>query len=149
MVESIVLERLKGKIIIFDHQFGFRERHSTDVCCDVLKKVVSHYQNNNSYVFLKFLDMSKAFDYVNYGKPFLRLLNEDVDVYLVRLLATWYSSEKMCVCWNNVCSESFGRRLSNSVRQGSSSSPFLYSYYVNGMINTISMLGKESKFKSV
>ena len=36
MVESIVLERWKGKIVISDHQFGFKERHSTDVCCDVL-----------------------------------------------------------------------------------------------------------------
>ena len=80
MVESIVLERLKGKIVISDHQFGFRERHSSDVCCDILKKVVSHYQDNNSYVFLTFLDMSKAFDYVNYWKLFLRLLNEDVNV---------------------------------------------------------------------
>ena len=25
MVESIILERLKGKIVISDHQFGFRE----------------------------------------------------------------------------------------------------------------------------
>ena len=60
------------------------------------------------------MDMSKAFDYVNYWKLVLRLLNEDVDVYLVRLLATWYSSEKMCASWNNVCSESF--RRSNGVR---------------------------------
>ena len=70
VVESIVLERLKGKIVISDHQFGFRERHSTDVCCDVLKKFVPHYQNNNSYVFLTFLDMSKAFDYVTIGSCF-------------------------------------------------------------------------------
>ena len=140
MVKSIILERLKGKIVISDYQCGFRERYSTDICCDVLKKVVLHYQNNNSYVFLTFLDILKAFDYVNYWKLFLRLLNEDVDVYLVHLLATWYSSEKMCVCWNYVCSESFER--SNGVRQGSPLSPFLYSYYVNGMINTISMLRK-------
>ena len=53
----------------------------------------------------------------------------------------------MCVCWNNVCSESFGR--SNGVRQGSPLSPFLCSNYVNGMINTISMLGKGCKFKGV
>ena len=77
----------------------------------------------------------------------MRLLNEDVDVYFVRLLATWYSSEKMCASWNNVCSESFGR--SNGVRQGSPLSSFLYCYYVNGMINTISMLGKGFKFKGV
>ena len=64
MFESIVLERLKGKIVIIDHHFGFRERHSADVCCDVLKKVISHYQNNSSYVFLTFVDMSKEFDYV-------------------------------------------------------------------------------------
>ena len=35
------------------------------------------------------------------------------------------------------------------MRQGSPLSPFLYSYYVNGMINTISMLGKGSKIKGV
>ena len=144
MVESIILERLKGRIVISDHQFGFRERRSTDVCCDVLKKVLSHYQNNNNNVFLTLLDKS---NYVNYWKLFLRLLNEDVDVYLVRLLATWYSSEKMCVCWNNVCSESFG--CINGVRKGSPLSPFLYSYYVNDIINTISMLEKGWKFKDV
>ena len=35
------------------------------------------------------------------------------------------------------------------MRPGSPLSPFLYSYYVNGMINTISMLGKGSKIKGV
>ena len=53
----------------------------------------------------------------------------------------------MCASWNNFCYESFGR--SNGVRQGSPLSPFLYSYYVNGMINMISMLGKGCKFKGV
>jgi hypothetical protein len=141
------LDRLKEKIVISDYQFGFREKHSTDICSGVLKDVVSHYQLNNSYVFLTFLDMSKAFDYVNYWRMFSRLINDGVDMYLVRLLVEWYSGEKMCVHWNGVNSECFSRN--NGVRQGSPLSPFLFSYYVDNMIRGISKYGKGCKYRGV
>lgn len=48
---------------------------------------------------------------------------------IIRLLAYWYSNQKMHVKWGNTISSSFG--VSNGVRQGGLLSPVLFNLYVN------------------
>ena len=44
----------------------------------------------------------KVFDKVNYWKLFSMLLDDDIVVEMVKLLAFWYSRQEMCVKWNSV-----------------------------------------------
>ena len=46
-------------------------------------------------VFAGFVDLTKAFDRVNYWKLFNQLISEGVDVYLVKLLAYWYVNQEV------------------------------------------------------
>lgn len=73
VLERILLERLQVHVKTTDNQFGFKNKHGTDLCIYALKEIVSTYKRKNSTVFMCFLDASKAFDRVNHGKLLLKL----------------------------------------------------------------------------
>ena len=98
------------------HQFGFTAGHSTSLCTYTLKRTVEYYTGRNSHVFVCFVDLSKAFDKVNYWKLFLKLLDDGCNYTVVKLLAYWYSHQEACVRWRNSLSSFF--TLGNGTRQG-------------------------------
>ena len=51
-----------------DQQFAFKANHSTALCTGILMGTATHFVNNNRCVYNCFLDASKAFDKVHYGK---------------------------------------------------------------------------------
>jgi len=69
-----------------EYQFGFKPGHSTCFECSVLKQVVDYYRSNGSYVFVYFLDLSKAFDSVNHRTMFKKLASFNFPVNLVKSL---------------------------------------------------------------
>ena len=95
------------KIPGIDNQFGFKSSHSTDMCLFLLEQTIAQYNHNGSPVFVAFLDASKAFDKVNHGVLFKKLVEAKVPMIFVHLLARWYSSQRSCVKWNSAYSESF------------------------------------------
>jgi len=89
------------------YQFGFKAVHSTSMCTGVVKKDINYYTDRGSHVFACFVDLTKAFDRVNYWKLFNQLLSDGVDVHLVKLLAYWYVNQEVSVRWLGTRSESF------------------------------------------
>ena len=85
------------KIPGIDNQFGFKSSHSTDMCLFLLEQTIAQYNHNGSPVFVAFLDASKAFDKVNHGVLFKKLVEAKVPMIFVHLLARWYSSQRSCV----------------------------------------------------
>ena len=73
LFESVLLTYLKTCIPVLETQFGFRKGYSTDICTDELKETVNTFCDNGSYVFTFFVDLSKAFDTVNFWKLFCEL----------------------------------------------------------------------------
>ena len=63
----------------------------------VFKRTVDHYTQGGSHVFATFFDFSKAFDKVSYCNLFHKLLDDNIDVGIVRLLAFWYSNHQACI----------------------------------------------------
>jgi len=53
------------------------------------------------------LDAKKAFDRVNHIKPFMKLLDNGLPVYIVRLLIDWYSKLYAAVKWEGCISSLF------------------------------------------
>jgi exonuclease III len=136
VLEGVVLKRLEGFVSSADmYQFGFKKHSSTTLCTHMLKQVVNYYRNRGSHVFACFLDISKAFDKVNYWLLFKKMLAAGMPKHIVQLLAFWYSKQMIRVRWNNVYSEPFC--VSNGTRQGSVLSPFLFSFYINDVISNI------------
>jgi len=70
------------------------------------------------------LDISKAFEKVNHCCMFIKLMNRNVPVVLLKVLLNWYDKCAVLVCWNNVLSICF--YLLCGVRQGGVLSPLLF-----------------------
>ena len=76
LLEKLLLERLKNFLVTSSHQFGFKPKHSTDACIYVLKESLDRYAEQQSSVYLCFLDASKAFDRVNHFSLFNKLIKK-------------------------------------------------------------------------
>ena len=80
---SVILE---DYLITHDQQFGFKRKHSTDLCIFTVKSVTKYYTKENSPVYTCFLDASKAFDKINHYILFRKLLDRKTPIVLVRIL---------------------------------------------------------------
>ncbi len=139
LLECAILKRLEMYTSDADaYQFGFKKCSSTTLCTHVLKEVIKCYREKGSHVFACYLDISKAFDKVNYWKLFHQMLKTGMPKNIVQLLAFWYSEQTIRVRWNNVISDPF--KVSNGTRQGSCLSPFLFSFYISGIIQKVTNL---------
>jgi len=81
--------------------------------------------------FYMLLDARKAFDRVNHWTLFDKLLRRCMNSLLVRLLITWYKTQKFHVLWGGFLSDGFS--VSNGVRQGGILSPFLFNVYTDDL----------------
>lgn len=137
--ERLILDRCHSNLATGDHQFGFKQRHSTDMAVYAFKEIADHYLRNNSSVFICFLDARKAFDRVNHWTLFKKLLQRGMDAGIVRLLVTWYSSQQFYVRWGASLSDGFS--VSNGVRQGGILSPYLFNAYTDGLSECLNLCG--------
>ena len=96
--EFVLFDKLLSSSYVDEYQFGFKAKHSTGLCTNVLKQMVNYYTERGSYVFCSFVDFSKAFDRVNYWKLFNKLLDDNVAYDVVKLLSFWYSNQSACFC---------------------------------------------------
>jgi len=97
LFENALSKHVKGCDNFDAYQFGFTSGCSTSLCTGILKRTLDRYTMGGSHVFASFLDFSTAFNKVSYWKLFLKLLNDKIDVGIVRLLAFWYSNQQACV----------------------------------------------------
>ena len=129
--EIILINRMSEYIETEANQYGFKKKHGTDQCIYILKEIIDAYRVLNGSIFACFLDASKAFDRVNHGVLFDKLIERGVPGYIVKILIYWYSNQQMCVKWGNVLSDHF--TVSNGVRQGGILSPYLFNMYMDDL----------------
>ena len=63
--ELCLSEKLNDYLTTSDNQFGFKAKHSADMCIYAVKSVVKYYNHYESPMYTCFLDASKAFDGIN------------------------------------------------------------------------------------
>ena len=70
--EMALLVKLEKYLYSSDYQFGFKPKHSTDLCIYTLTEVIEFYKSQSSSVYVCFMDASKAFDRVNHWTLFIK-----------------------------------------------------------------------------
>ena len=115
ILEHLILTKFSSYLHTSPLQFGFKPGFSTSLCTGVVKNIISRYIHNGSSVHGCFLDASKAFDLVDHGILFQKLIDRGLPLAIVRFLSSWYSSQMMRVRWDKSLSNSFSVSFSNLI----------------------------------
>ena len=130
--EKLLLKRLQNVIDLSPLQGGFRDSLSCSHSLFILQEAVQSIRERKEKVYVTFLDAQKAFDIVWHPGLFVKLHRLGVPQCLLNVLVNWYNNSCCSVLWDSLHSRQV--RISQGVRQGAISSPFLYSVYVNDLL---------------
>ena len=130
---DIVIMILEGNRLQCDQlQFGFQAGSSTTMCTWTASTVIEYYNQRGRPVYACTMDLSKAFDLVEWASLFKILVAKGVQPIFLRVLMFIYRNQTCDVKWNS--SYSFRFQVSNGVRQGAVSSPLLFSIYIDDLL---------------
>ena len=127
--EFLILLRCEQFLTTADNQFGFKSEHSTDFCIYTLKEFIEYYNQQNTTIFVTFLDASKAFDRIDHWLLFKKLIDKHVPLFIIWLLVCRHSTQKMHIRWGDTVTSSF--LVSNGVKQGGIISPIPFNVYMD------------------
>ena len=139
LFDNVILDKFADNLCTSELQFGFKSKHSTNMCTMVLKETISYYIKHQSSVYCTFLDASKAFDRVHYCKLFRLLIKRGLPACIIRILINMYTGNQACVLWAGLVSDYFTVR--NGVRQGGVVSPILFCIYIDDLLLRLSLSG--------
>ena len=105
------------------------------MCSWSITAVIDHYNRQGSVVYGCAMDLSKAFDMVEWLQLFTLLMERDVSPVFLRTLLRIYRNQSCDVRWNGSDSAKF--TVSNGVRQGAVSSPIFFSLYINDLFKLL------------
>ena len=120
---------LKNNNILYNHQSGFRKRHSTDTCIINLLDYLRTNVSEGNYVGMVLLDLQKAFDTVDHNILCGKL--RQMGVGSIEWFKSYLGSRKQLVNIDGINSEP--GTVSCGVPQGSLLGPLLFLCYVNDM----------------
>ena len=82
--------RLARYLWTADSQFGFKQAHGTEMVIFSLKQTVDFYRNQDTPVYMCFLDAKRAFDRVNHFTLAKKLMDRNAPLHIVKLFIFWY-----------------------------------------------------------
>ena len=133
--ELCLVNILDDYLFTSDLQFGFKKGIGCNHAIYTLRSTVDHFVKNNSTVKLCSLDLTKAFDKVNYFQLFNKLLEKKFPRKIIVILLTWYLNTSITVRWKNCLSESVA--LKAGIRQGGVLSPYLFAIFVDDVLKKL------------
>ena len=92
-------------IFFVDEQNGFRKGRSCEDHIFALSTVLKNKIENNEQVFAAFIDLEKAFDWVDKDLLFYRLLQYNIDGKMYTAIKSFYTHCESCIQLNHLKSE--------------------------------------------
>ena len=127
---------LQNHLVLNNRQFGFRKNTGCPDVLAILKETILKYIAGKSRVYCAMIDISKAFDKIDYDILISKILKTSLPKQIVYMLEFMFKNTYVNTSINKVASEPW--RVENGTRQGGINSPILFSFYINDTINAIS-----------
>ena len=135
LFDLIFIDKQKDLMTTDSLQFGFKQKRSTSLCSSILLGIVDKFVAEGSSAYVVLLDMSKAFDRVNFCQLFWTMLQRKMDPIFIRCLMNMYLNQKLRIKWDDHFSNFFS--VSNGVKQGGVLSPLLFCIYVDNLLSQL------------
>ena len=136
--EYCLLTFLKKYLRLNNRQFGYRSDTSCLSAISLVKETIHSYNSKGSSVYCATVDLSKAFDKVNKNILFKKLYESGLNPRIVEIIRAMYEETYVHTSFNKFSGESW--KVMNGVRQGGVISSFLFSFYMNEILDLISDL---------
>ena len=139
LIDLVILHLESDKLGFDVMQFAYQAKTSTTMCTWTVNSVVDQFLRNGTTVYGAAMDMSKAFDMVEWPKLFKTLMDRNVDCIFLRLILFIYCNQQCNVKWSGEQSASFS--VGNGVRQGGVSSGIFFALYIDGLLKILRKSG--------
>jgi len=130
---SILNERLKQwaetNDILTDAQFGFKPNCSTVDAIFILNALIEKQFQNKGKLYCCYIDYRKAYDVINRGQLWSKMINVGIDGKLLTLIRSMYDEVKLQVKHMGKLSDVFNSNV--GLFQGEITSPILFSLFIN------------------
>ena len=135
LFDWVILLLEADKLSTDELQFGYQKMSSSVMCSWGFSTAMDYFNRQGKVVYACSMDLSKAFDMVEWVGLFNRLLERKVSPIFLRVLLYVYSNQSCEVRWNGKFSNNFP--VTNGVRQGMQSSGLCFNLVVNDLIDKI------------
>ena len=135
---------LECQNLLSDEQNGVRPNRSCEDHVFVANSIIRNRLSEKKDTFGTFIDLQKAFDFVNRDMLLYKMLSKNID-------GKFYNSVKSLLT-NTVSSVKLNGKLtdwfpvSSGVRQGHQNSPTCFAFFINDLIDGLKTLNKGVKF---
>ena len=119
-----LLSFLNKHKVLYEFQFGFREKHGTNIALTFLVDKILKSWENGEIVLGLFLDFSKAFDTVNHEILISKLYKYGIRGVTLNWFKSYLSNRKQYVSYNNIKSNELN--ITCGIPQGSILGPLLF-----------------------
>ena len=113
--------------ILHDNQFGFRTHYSTDHALISVHDIIVNALYSKQFIFGVFMDLSKAFDTIDFSILFKKLVNYGIRGIALNWIKSYFSQRYQFTEYNGYSSTKL--LIKSGIPQGSNLGPY-FSFYI-------------------